>query len=192
MMDGLKKLLKSYKLSDQLVEHILSCGTMIEVKSLDSLVALGSISENMFYVKKGGLISQYFDEKSERERTTNFYLPDFQPFFVVSECYFEGLPSMCQIKAFTKSEVICYNKEDIMKLIEISNQYRSFYYKNIIEALVSKEKLTSKLITLNSNILYSTLIKEYPEIIKKVPSKYIAEFMGVTPQWLSKIKKTDF
>lgn len=78
-----------------------------------------------------------------------------------------------------------------MKLIEASNAYRDFYYKNIIEALVSKEKLISKLITLNSNVLYFTLLKEYPEIIQNTPSKYIAEFMGVTPQWLSKIKKSN-
>jgi len=190
-MNVLKKLLESFHLSKQLIDFIMAGGEHREIKSMDSLVSLGDIANKMFYVKKGGLVSQYFDEKSERERTTNFHLPSFLPFFVISESYFDDLPSLSQIKAFTKSEIIYYEKEKVLELVETNDEYRDFYYKNIVEVLICKEKLMSRLITLSPNRLYFTLLKEYPEIIKNVPSKYIAEFMGVTPQWLSKIKKTN-
>ena len=190
-MNVLKELLEPYHLSKDLVEFIMAGGEHVEMKSMDPLVSIGDIANKMFYVKNGGLVSQYFDEKSERERTTNFHLPSFQPFFVISESYFGGLPSMSQIKAFTKSEIIYYEKEKVIGLVEANSEYRDFYYKNIVEVLICKEKLMSRLITLSSTRLYSTLLKEYPEIVKNVPSKYIAEFMGVTPQWLSKIKRSD-
>lgn len=36
---------------------------------------------------------------------------------------------------------------------------------------------------------YEFLEEKYPEVIKETPSKYIAEFLGITPEWLSRFLK---
>jgi hypothetical protein len=37
--------------------------------------------------------------------------------------------------------------------------------------------------------IYNYLIDECNSVIKNVPSKYIAEFIGISAEWLSKTKK---
>jgi len=189
-MNRLEQYLKSYNISEELTSQIVNCGKLHKIKSFNTLVSIGDYVDDMFYVTQGGFISQHFDEKSEKEKTTNFYLPKFQRFFSVTESYFEKKHSTRQIKAFTESEVIVFKKTYIMSLVNSNEIYREFYYNNIINTWIEKENLMSKMITLESKSLYKTFVKEYPEIIRHVPSKYIAEFMGVTPQWLSKIKRS--
>jgi len=60
----------------------------------------------------------------------------------------------------------------------------SFHYKKIVEVLIYESELKSRLITYNSAEFYEHLCENYPEIIKQVPSKYIAEFMRISPGWL--------
>jgi hypothetical protein len=59
----------------------------------------------------------------------------------------------------------------------------------IYETLAVENNLKNKVISESSENLYKYLIASCPQVIKVVSSKYIAEFMGITPEWLSKLKK---
>ena len=48
--------------------------------------------------------------------------------------------------------------------------------------------MRANLISLNSLEMLKLLHKNYPQILLQVPSKYIADFLGISPQWLSKLK----
>jgi hypothetical protein len=45
-----------------------------------------------------------------------------------------------------------------------------------------------KIIAYSSERLYNYLIQNHPIIIQQVPTKFIAEFMGISSEWLSKLK----
>jgi len=81
------------------------------------------------------------------------------------------------------------SKETIDFHIHLDNNVHTFYQNLIINMLLIESDLKSKLICFDAEDLYKYLINAYPELIINVPSKYIAEFMSISPQWLSKIKR---
>jgi hypothetical protein len=101
--------------------------------------------------------------------------------------FFENRPSDLQLKALRKSTVYAFSKVDL-NFLTGDDEFNRFYHQKIITALIEESSLKTKLISLSSESFYKYLLKEHKEIIQNVPSKYIAELMGITPQWLVKIK----
>jgi hypothetical protein len=58
----------------------------------------------------------------------------------------------------------------------------------LTQALQEENDFKLKIISYSTERLYSYLIEHCPEVIQKVPSKFIAEFMGISSEWLSKLK----
>ena len=58
-----------------------------------------------------------------------------------------------------------------------------------IKSLLEKSEIRAQIITLDSLEMLQYLHKNYPQILQQVPSKIRSNFLGITPQWLSKIKK---
>lgn len=63
-----------------------------------------------------------------------------------------------------------------------------FYHSVVLRALLEEHEFRLKLIAFTSARLYDHLLSRFPMIVRQVPSRYIAEFMGITPEWLAKLK----
>ncbi|WP_452218340.1 Crp/Fnr family transcriptional regulator [Lacinutrix undariae] len=189
-MKNLIKYAIKYGLSEDLIQEINLNGKQIEIKKNENILNVGEHSKYIYIVIKGGFISQYFDDNKSKFRTTSFHIDNYHPFMTQPESYFSKKPSDTQIKAFKKSQVIEFHRNTIEKLSLKHKSFDKFCNTHIIEALIFINQIKSKLIGLPKDKLYDYLLEEHGPITKNVPSKYIAEFMGVTPQWLSKIKRT--
>ncbi len=55
--------------------------------------------------------------------------------------------------------------------------------------MTKENKLKPNLISFSTKERYNFIIEKMPAAVKIVSSKYIAEFCGTSPKWLSKIKK---
>ena len=178
-----------YGLTEDLIQEINLNGKQIEIKKNENLLNIGEYSKCIYIVTKGGFVSQIFDDNKSSFRTTGFHLDNYHSFMTQPESYFSKEPSDRQIKAFKNSEVIGFHRDTVEKLCSEHKAFDKFCNTHIIEALIFINQIKSKLIGLQKNELYNYLIEKHNPITKNVPSKYIAEFMGVTPQWLSKIKR---
>jgi hypothetical protein len=87
--------------------------------------------------------------------------------------------------------IIQFTKADMEKLITKHPDLGIFYYNHIIVNALRQEATFRKILnSLSNEEMYHYLINECNAIIKNVPSKYIAEFMGISAEGLSKTKKT--
>ncbi|MEO1217918.1 MAG: cyclic nucleotide-binding domain-containing protein [Bacteroidota bacterium] len=64
-----------------------------------------------------------------------------------------------------------------------------FFRKKILEHLIEAKNFISIKTSTNTEVQYTFLESNYPEIIKNTPSKYIAAFIGITPEALSRFLK---
>lgn len=158
------------------------------VKSNEVLLRVGQKCRSGFFIKSGGFVCQLIDSKTGEERTVNFYMDSFQAFMSATDSYFGDVESSYQIKAFKKSEIFELPRKTVELYVAADADISVFYQNLIVNTLLIESDFKSKLICLNAEELYKYLIDNYPELIRDVPSKYIAEFMGISPQWLSKIK----
>jgi hypothetical protein len=139
-------------------------------------------------VLKGGFVCRFIDEELEIEKTINLYLEDFHPFMSCVDSFFLETKTQCELRAIAHSEVIEFNKKDIDTIISQDIDLFKFYHSLVTQALQEENDFKLKIISYSSERLYSYLISHCPKIIQQVPSKYIAEFMGISSEWLSKLK----
>jgi len=181
-------ILSSTGISTFNLEKVLGHAKFFKIKSQQTLVNPGTICDKVYFILSGGFVCRYLDEEFESEKTINFYLPDFHPFMSCVDSFFSGTKTKCELRAIAHSEVLVFEKTDIDFLIKEDKEFRDFFNYIVTDALQGENDLKMKIISYTSENLYSYLINECPIVIQKVSSKYIAEFMGISQEWLSKLK----
>jgi len=170
------------------IEKLLIKSKIIKENSQSLLIEPDTICDKVYFVLKGGFVCRYINKELKIEKTINFYLEDFHPFMSCVDSYFSQTKTMCEMRAVAKSEVIEFNKKDIDKLVGKDLKIFTFYHSLITQALQEENDFKLKIISYSSDRLYNHLIENCPKVIELVPYKFIAEFMGISSEWLSKLK----
>jgi len=180
--------LKDAGLPEHLIDIVVDAGQLKSVKSQTTLIETGKQCEVIYFILKGSFVCRHLNKETGDKRVTGFHMCDFQPFMTCVDSYFTNTPTACDLLAISEAEVLTFRKNDMEKLAGAHQVLAAFYNAQIINALVSEHGFKTKLVQYSSESLYRYMIFNYPQIIQKIPSKYIAEFMGISPEWLSKLK----
>ena len=180
--------LQNSHIPSEKIETILSKGKVMKVKSQTLLIEPNQVCDKAFFILKGGFVCRYMDEELEIEKTINFFLENFHPFMSCVDSFFSAAKTQCELRAITHSEVIEFSKKDIESAINQDIELFHFYHSLVTRALQEENDFKLKIISYSSERLYQYLIAHCSVVIQQVPSKYIAEFMGISSEWLSKLK----
>lgn len=164
-------------------------GTPQTVKTHETLIQVGEQCHHIYYVTKGGFLRRFYNENSSVFRTISFHLSNHRPFMTLNESYFAMKPSLYEIKAFQPAEVLVFKRGLIEEMNQKHTFLQEFYHAKILEALIFENEFKARLISYSSKEFYDYLCEEYPQIVRQVPSKYIADVMRISPEWLSKLKQ---
>lgn len=160
----------------------------IALKPNQALVSPGQVNTHLYYVLSGGFVCRFVDTYSDVERTINFYMNELHPFMACIDSFFTQTKTQCELRAFAQSSVLAISKKALDRLIEEHVQIKLIFDTLVTNALIEENDLKLKIIAYKPDVLYQYLIKNFPVIIQKAPSKYIAELMGISAEWLSKLK----
>jgi CRP-like cAMP-binding protein len=158
----------------------------IERKIASKIVLLheGEISNHVHFIKKGCL-RQWFN-KDGKDITFQFFFEN-QPVASI-DSFINNQPGLFTIESIEPSIIYSINKNNFHKILrsdpEIKNAFQGFVFqrfRNYTQLFLSRIKDTPK-------ERYEDLIKNHPEIIKRVPQHYIASYLGITPVSLSRIR----
>ena len=177
------------ELSPEIVDLLYQYGKKQVFKTHEILLRVGEQCNSVYYVQKGGFLRRFYNEHSDVLRTISFHLPNHRPFMTLNESYFAQKASLYEIRAFQQSEVLLFSRELIDEMSVKHAFLQEFYHRWILGTLIFENEFKSRLISYSSKEFYDYLCQEYPEIIKEVPSKYIAEVMRISPEWLSKLRQ---
>lgn len=182
--------LKDNKISLASTNLIMSKVEIIEVKKRTLLINIGEVCDRGFFILDGCFVSRVYSDKTNKAITSNFFLHDFNPYMSCEDSFFSGEKTKTELIAIKDATVIQFKKNDIDWLIANSPELANFYINNILANLLKHETVFRKILTTQSKEeIYNYLIEKCNPVIKNIPSKYIAEFMGISPEWLSKTKK---
>lgn len=160
-----------------------------KLKKHEIYIEQGTYSPNIFYVKKGVMRGYYLDESGE-EKTV--FIRWQNEFGADPHCYFDNKPARLTWEALENSEIIEVNS---IKLNEMSK--KSIFILKI--KAIAHERLMKRLFErVEDFVIYShcdrfkVLLKRNPDICERIPDKYLASYLGITPVSLSRIKKRLF
>ncbi|HLW38976.1 MAG TPA: Crp/Fnr family transcriptional regulator [Brumimicrobium sp.] len=144
------------------------------------------IANEIAFVESG--ILRVYAADNNGDEVTKYFIRENQ-FFVDLESYYTAKPATDIFQAVTNSELYTIHKSVIEKLSnEIPNLY--IFVKSITEAnLLNKIKDNDFLNFGNAKTKYLEFVKRYPTLAQQVPQQYIASYLKITPQSLSRIRK---
>ncbi len=150
------------------------------------LLRSGEVAHEVFFVLKGALHQFYIDEAGN-ERTCNF---TFENDFVTDlESFSQQTKSPSSIKTLTETTYLSIRCVDLVALLKASPAMSEFF-RILVERIASKSiKRTKSLLSFSPEKQFAELIEEQPEIFQRVPQRYIAQYLGIAPESLSRIKK---
>jgi len=184
-MEQLLEFLNSvYPLSDDLVNYLMQNLQSKVFKKKEMLLEKGRICKNIFFIEKGLIRCFYLLNEKE---VSSWFMKEGDVIISV-ESFFKQVPSYESIQALEDCTVYYISYEQLM------HAYVTFVEFNFVGRI-----LTEKYYTLCEQRLYSLrmhkaaeryndLLQNDPEIIQRVPSKYIASYLGISLETLSRVK----
>lgn len=110
-------------------------------------------------------------------------------FFGDYESYLTGRRSRFIIEAMMDTEVLLYDKQDLNRLID-SDMFWLRFSRTIPDVcFLEAKRRVEDLLFYGPEERYFRLLNKMPEIVQKIPLKYISSYLGITPQSLSRIRK---
>ena len=165
---------------------ILSYFTKKRYKRNDLLIREGELAPAIFFIEKGGLHLFYNDEDGN-ERSCDFI---FENEFISDMLSFsKKIPAACFIKALEPTVCYVITSADFTELLDYSPATKAFY--SIIVEQVAAEGIrrTKSLQSSSPEKMFLALLEHRPNIFQRVPQRCIAQYLGIAPESLSRIKK---
>ena len=156
------------------------------------------IPRKFFYLKAGQTSRQraYINKGSTRTFTTDEKGGEHILFFAFEdwwvgdlESYYNQQPSTFYIQAMEDCELLCLAKTDLEKLwIQIPKLKKMFEQKEQRSSFANLHRL-QEVKSLSPEERYLNLIKKHPHIFQRIPLQYIAMYLDIEPQSLSRLRK---
>jgi CRP/FNR family transcriptional regulator, anaerobic regulatory protein len=97
-------------------------------------------------------------------------------------------PSLENIQAIKRTEILVANKKDWEKLYFEEDFVRQLWIKNIENNYIGMENRVFNLIAMSAEERYNWMLKNQPKFNLLVPDKYVASMLGIKPRHLSRIR----
>lgn len=150
----------------------------------DNIQDIGHTCKTIYFVKHG--VVRIFYYKDARDITESF---EFENAFVArAESLFTGKPSRKAIQALEDTTLIAIDSHKLFNLFDQQPELERLFRKIIETSYVHTVNRLESLQFNTAEERYKNLLKETPDILKRVPLKYIASFLGITQVSLSRIR----
>ena len=121
------------------------------------------------------------------ENTIQFFFGD--SWYTDYASFLTGQPTIENMQALEPCEVVQFKKDDLYKLF---NQFPVFEKVGRVmaeNAFLSLSQLNQMLTNEEPQQRYLNLMKQRPDVVERIPQHYIASYLGVKPESLSRIRK---
>lgn len=145
------------------------------VEAGEAYKQVGFITEGImrvcFYNNKGDEITKIFLE--EHHLLMNLY----------------NAPSSEYIQAVTDCRLILFSITDWKEISDNVADWEQRTQKMITQFLAQKLERISPLVSQDASTRYLEFLKKYPTLVNRIPLSYIASYLGIAPQSLSRIRR---
>jgi CRP-like cAMP-binding protein len=150
------------------------------------LEKVGSITQNFVHVETGCLMSYYTDKKGDDHviqfSTTGWWTGDLHSFT-------KNQPAVYSTRALTDSSVFYLPRTGMDQLLDRYPRFERYFRILFQNALITQSDRIIHSFSDTAEERYEQFERKYPSLEQYVPLKYIASYLGITPEFLSKIRR---
>jgi CRP-like cAMP-binding protein len=156
------------------------------------IISEGGICNKAYFVVSGTARSYYTDSSgmtvtwsfhfnNNRSLIRNAFVTDFRAFLT-------NKPSSVAAETLSEVNALVFTREAVNHLMEKSLKYEIWMRKLTENAYVSMFDRAFSLLTLSATERYHKLLHDEPHLLQMFSNYYIASYLGIAPQSLSRIR----
>ena len=157
----------------------------IKIKKKEFLLKEGKICKARYFLTKGCVRLYYINTKGNEQiihfGVDNWWITDY-------ESLINKVPSKLYIQTIENTELLELRQESFeqlcLKLPKTERLFRIIMEKTYI----ASQKRIEYIFNLSGKELYHTFITTNPKFVQRVPQYMIASYLGMTPEFISKIR----
>lgn len=186
MKEFTEYILQFGNLNKQQLEFILSKGKNIELQKGEYFSEAGKIPKYVGFILEGIFRFCYYDNKGEE--ITHYFVDEYN--FVSDYLRFE-LQALASeyIQAVTDCKVLVFSKKDWDEISNTIIGWDVIASKIERKCLLNSIEKRSPLVSEDATTRYLSFIEQFPNLVNRIPLSYIASYLGITQQSLSRIRK---
>jgi CRP-like cAMP-binding protein len=179
-------ILQHIVLSDEDLDILWNRMTPRKLLKKDHLVKTGEVCNRLAFFSSG-YFRFYHINASGDEITSDFY---FAPGFVTSYTSFiTGNSSFVNVQAMEDMEVMELKRSDVYRLYDSNPSIERLGRLMGEMVAITSETHLFMLLNQTAENRYRNLLGKYPEFVRHIPLQYIASYLGITQETLSRIRK---
>ena len=187
MRDQLENHVKAViSISDSELQEFTSLFQEVHIKKKDFLIEPGQLVEDEYYVVKGCLIAYYEDSFGEKHiiqfAIEDWWISDFEAFFGQET-------SKLYIQAIEDSHLLGIKKQVLETLYQRIPAFERFFRIKTTNSFVALRRRILSTLEKTASERYVDFCTNYPEIEKRVNNYNVANYLGIKPESLSRIRK---
>jgi CRP-like cAMP-binding protein len=186
-MDSLITYFQSIQtLSTEAIQALTGICSILKFQKGKDLQSIGQTCRTIYFIESGSARIYYYKDGTD---VTEYFAFD-RSLIARVESLFTGKPSRKGIQILEDSDIVAINA---VALNGLYNQYPEIerLFRKITEAgYVDTVNRLESLQFHSAEERYTALLQEHPQIIQRVPLKYIASYLGITQVSLSRIRST--
>ena len=173
-------------LTDQEIQETFTFFERRPVKRKEYLLRAGEVCRVRSYINKG-CFRRYMIDDHGKDVIINF---GFEEWWVGDlESFDNHEPSVYFVQALEDSEVFCIDEKNLKLLFEAVPKFRVFDTQKIEKSHYAMLKRLAMMQSSSPEEKYKSLIEKYPQVFQRVPLHYIASYLGIEPESLSRLRK---
>lgn len=152
------------------------------------LKAAGSIDTHIYLVEEGSLKIGIYTEKEDKILRFGYK----NDIITALDSFLTGEKSEMYIQAIKKSRLKVISKSVLMEFVQKSVENGQVYTQILEKLLVEQLEREKDLLLSSPKERYERVFKRNPKLFQEIPNRYIANYLNMTEETLSRLKKTRF
>lgn len=165
---------------------ILNLCSLVHIKKNKDLQSIGQTCRTIYFVHNGTARIYYF--KDAKDVTEHFAFEN--DILIRAESLFTGKPSHKAIQAISDSSFISIPANLLFQLFEQYRDIETLFRKIVERSYVDTINRLESLQFHSADERYKSLIEKSPSLVRELPLKHIASYLGITQVSLSRIRAT--
>ena len=140
----------------------------------------------LYFIDVGFMRLFYYDENGDEIST---YLCSPNGFIASFLNLINQKPATENVECITDCQLVRISRQNLISLIDKSENFKKFSLLIFEKVMALSQIRANDLATLTAELRYKKMITEQPHLLQNIPIQYIASFLGIKPQSLSRIRR---
>lgn len=176
LLDHFKKLFDEHDLWEE----------EIELKRYEYLKVQGTANTNLYYMISGSMRAYIIDEFEEHTIRLGYK----DNLIAAMDSFVTEKPTNLYLQALKKCRLKVMSKKRLMEFLNSDPELIKLWVRFLELGIYQQMEREQDILTSSPLERYKRVLKRSPQVFQKIPDKYIASYLRMTPETLSRIKKS--